>query len=153
MIIIKHPQQSRGFRTMPPFSAAMANDEPKTIGEKLAVKRISLDIRQSQLCATLGITQNKLSRIENGKQSPDAELLVKIKEFIDSCADKTLISPPDLSIVYADVEESPIDAATRLHSEFIGLIDAQGDGSNRLDIARERMEEALWWFKSHFGVK
>jgi transcriptional regulator with XRE-family HTH domain len=153
MIIIEYPQQSRGIRAMPPFSAAIANDQPKTIGEKLAVKRISLDIRQSQLCDMLGINQNKLSRIENGKQSPDAELLVKIKEFIDRDAEQSRSSPPDLSIVHADVEESPVDAATRLHSEFIGLIDAQGDGSNRLDIARERMEEALWWFKSHFGVK
>ena len=153
MIIIEHPQQSQGFIAMPPFSAAIANDKPKTIGEKLAVKRISLDIRQSKLCAMLRITQNKLSRIENGKQSPDAELLVKIKDFIDSYADKPCSYPTDLSIVYADVEESPVDAATRLHSEFIGLIDAQGDGSNRLDIARERMEEALWWFKSHFWIK
>jgi hypothetical protein len=98
----------------------------------------------------LGISQNKLSRVENGKFQPDGELLVRIKMFIADDDEQPVESHPILSVAPVAEAETPVEAATSLHSEFLALIDAQGDGSNRLDIAAERMQEALWWFESHF---
>ena len=156
---------------MPPFSAALSSSTPTTVGERLAAKRVSSHLSQEALGGILGIAQNKVSKIERGKEEPDERLLAKINEFIgdvpkvsiflDAIQDRPEI-PSKARIAptvrangkaYASAAETPIEAATRLHTEFLALIDAQGDGSNRLDIAAERVQEALWWFKSHFGVR
>jgi transcriptional regulator with XRE-family HTH domain len=160
---------------MLPFSTALSKSNQATIGGRLAAKRVLLRLSQETLGGILGIAQNKVSKIERGKEEPDERLLAKINEFIGDM-EVNHYEPPIVSICLDAIQdrpeipakariapavrangkavaETPIEAATRLHTEFLELIDAQGDGSNRLDIAAERVQEALWWFLHHFNGK
>lgn len=134
---------------MQPFSAAVSNREPETIGEKLAAKRISLDIRQRELSQKFGVSQNKLSRIENGKQDADGELLEKIVEFIGDTVDLHGSETDAHEDPKEYREETPLEAARRICSDFGMLIDKQYVRTDSLDVAQERITEAFFWFRAH----
>lgn len=56
--------------------------------------RNSLDMKQKDVCSSLGIPQNTYSQYENGKREPDNETLLKIANFFNVSIDYLLDNNP-----------------------------------------------------------
>lgn len=55
----------------------------KEFGQRIVVLRTEQNISQDQLATMAGITQNNLSRIENGKYSAGLDVLLKIGKALE----------------------------------------------------------------------
>jgi HTH-type transcriptional regulator/antitoxin HigA len=56
---------------------------PQTIGEIIELKMFERKLTQVKLSRILGVTEAKLSRIINGKMSPDVAFLKALHEKLD----------------------------------------------------------------------
>ena len=60
----------------------MANTR-KEFGQKIVEARTIKRLTQTELAERVGITQNNLSRIENGKYNPGLDILIKIANALE----------------------------------------------------------------------
>lgn len=57
--------------------------EREQFGQKIVEARTIKRLTQTELADMVGITQNNLSRIENGKYNPGLDILQRISEALD----------------------------------------------------------------------
>lgn len=62
-----------------------------SIGHRIADRRKRLGIRQNALANRIGISNNYLSGIERGRETPSLEILVKICNFLQVTPDYLLM--------------------------------------------------------------
>lgn len=55
----------------------------ESFGRKIIEARITARLTQDQLAENAGITQNNLSRIENGKYNPGLDILLRIANALN----------------------------------------------------------------------
>lgn len=60
-------------------------------GQRIARRRKSRKLKQTELAEKLGISNNHLSAIENGKENPSLEMLMKICETLEITPDYLLL--------------------------------------------------------------
>jgi len=59
----------------------------KRFGEKLRALRKRQGLSQNELGNMLGVAQSFVARIENGRQKPSVDLILKISYIFNVCAD------------------------------------------------------------------
>lgn len=59
----------------------------KTLGERIVFLREELDLTQKQLAAMIHITPTTLSRYENNHFEPNAEILARLSEALETTTD------------------------------------------------------------------
>lgn len=88
------------------------------MGKRIAARRKSLGITQSKLAEILDISNNHLSSIENGKQSPSFDKFIKLCEALE-------ITPNDLILGCLhsnDINQNTIDTIRLCNEENTQLI-------------------------------
>lgn len=53
------------------------------MGNRIRMRRKALNMKQSELAELLGISNNHMSSIENGKQKPSLDAFIKLCECLD----------------------------------------------------------------------
>lgn len=56
--------------------------DKKSLGKKIKLARVELDLTQTQLAKKIGAKQKSISRYETGASSPSIETLVKIAKVL-----------------------------------------------------------------------
>jgi len=56
--------------------------DAKTLGKKIKIARIELDLNQTELAEKIGAKQKSISRYETGLSMPSIETLVKIAKVL-----------------------------------------------------------------------
>ncbi len=59
----------------------------KKFGEKLRTLRKEQGLSQSKLGDMLDVSQSFVARMENGRQKPSVDLILKVSRIFDVCAD------------------------------------------------------------------
>jgi transcriptional regulator with XRE-family HTH domain len=75
------------------------------MGKRIASRRKNLGLTQNQLAEILEISNNHLSSIENGKQSPSFEKFIKLCEALETTPNDLVLG----CIHTKDVEQNIID--------------------------------------------
>ena len=88
------------------------------MGKRIASRRKSLGLTQNQLAEILEISNNHLSSIENGKQSPSFEKFIKLCEALDTTPDHLVLG----CIHTKDIEQNIIDTIRLCDKETTELI-------------------------------
>ena len=88
------------------------------MGKRIAARRRSLGMTQNKLAEILGISNNHLSSIETGKQSPSFEKFIKLCEALDTTPNHLVLG----CIYPKDVEQNIIDTIRLCNEENTDLI-------------------------------
>lgn len=89
----------------------MENKE-KILGLRIMQRRKQKNIKQSELAEIIGVSENQISNIENGKSFPRMQKFMKICEVLN-CNPDYLLS----GIIQNSVEENIIDMISSLSLE------------------------------------
>lgn len=76
-----------------------------TMGRRIAQRRRSKKIKQNELAEKLGISNNHLSAIENGKENPSLETHMKICESLQVTPDYLLLGTMHSNSVTENIKE------------------------------------------------
>ncbi len=79
-------------------------DKRNILGSRIMQRRKQLGIKQSELAEAIGVSDNQISNIENGKSFPRLNSFLRICEILDCNSDYFLSG-----IVKKDVNENIID--------------------------------------------
>lgn len=74
--------------------------DAKEIGNKIKRLRKSLGFTQAELAKKLGVTNQAVSRWENGKNTPDLQVLLKIKDIFNVTVDEVLLQEKPFEVTY-----------------------------------------------------
>lgn len=88
------------------------------MGKRIAARRKSLGLTQNQLAEILDISNNHLSSIETGKQSPSFEKFIKLCEALDTTPNHLVLG----CIHPKDIEQNIIDTIRLCDEETTELI-------------------------------
>ena len=98
------------------------------MGKRISARRKALGITQSKLAEILDISNNHLSSIENGKQSPSFDKFVKLCEALETTPNDLLLG----CMHSKDIEQNIIDTIhlcnpenTKLIYDFVKFISAR----------------------------
>ncbi|MCH5344191.1 MAG: helix-turn-helix transcriptional regulator [Acetatifactor sp.] len=61
------------------------------MGNRIKIRRKELKMKQTELAETLGISNNHMSSIENGRQKPSRDIFVKICQHLNVTPDYILL--------------------------------------------------------------
>ena len=75
-------------------------------GQRMRLKRKEMHLTQSKLAEILGISNNHVSSIENGREKPSIDLLYKICEAINTTPDFLLLGSTRLNNVSQNIVDS-----------------------------------------------
>jgi transcriptional regulator with XRE-family HTH domain len=78
--------------------------DAKEIGKNIKRLRKSLGLTQAALAQKLGVTYQAVSRWENGKNTPDLQVLLKIKDLFNLTVDEVLLQEKPFETVYKEKE-------------------------------------------------
>lgn len=97
----------------------------KNMGIRIKTRRKELKIKQAELAEMLGISNNHMSSIENGKQKPSMDIFIGICRYLNVSPDYLLLGSLHAHNVPQDILEqlrlcSPDDI--ELAKEFIELL-------------------------------
>lgn len=97
----------------------------KNMGIRIKTRRKELKIKQAELAEMLGISNNHMSSIENGKQKPSMDIFIGICRYLNVSPDYLLLGSFHAHNVPQDILEqlrlcSPDDI--ELAKEFIELL-------------------------------
>lgn len=95
------------------------------MGNRIQLRRKELKIKQSDLAELLGISNNHMSSIENGRQKPSLDIFIKICEELEVTPDYLLLGSMHASNVPQDISDklrlcAPADV--ELAKNFIELL-------------------------------
>lgn len=100
----------------------------KQIGHRIANRRKKMNIKQHVLAERLGISNNHMSGIENGKEKPSIPLLAKICETLNVTPDFILLGnmrsnrvSKDISDLLQLCSDDEIELIMKLVQHFIDL--------------------------------
>lgn len=95
-----------------------ANDQYKIIGTRIKLRRKELKFSQSSLAEILDISNNHMSSIENGREKPSLDILIKICSELKVTPDFLLLGNmhPD------DIPQNIVDGLKLCSTEDINLI-------------------------------
>lgn len=79
------------------------NDQYIAIGNRIQLRRKELRIKQSELAEKLDISNNHISSIENGREKPSLDTLLKICEELKVTPDYILLGNVHLNNVPQDI--------------------------------------------------
>lgn len=95
------------------------------MGTRIKIRRKELRIKQAELAESLGISNNHMSSIENGKQKPSLDTFIKICQCLNVSPDYLLLGsmhafniPKDIVDKLRLCKQSDIELA----NEFIELL-------------------------------
>lgn len=84
----------------------------KNLGLRIMQRRKAKGIKQSELAEIIGVSENQISNIENGKSFPKMQKFIRICEELDCTPDYLL-----MGIIKSTVEDDLIDLITSLSLE------------------------------------
>ena len=87
-------------------------------GQRMKQKRKEMHLTQSKLAELLGISNNHVSSIENGREKPSIDLLYKICDMINTTPDYLLLGSTRLN----NVSKNIIDSLKLCSNEDLDII-------------------------------
>ncbi|WP_448902115.1 helix-turn-helix domain-containing protein [Eubacterium sp.] len=81
------------------------NNQYITIGRRIQSRRKELRIKQSELAEKLDISSNHISSIENGREKPSLDTLLKICEELKATPDYFLLGNVHANNIPANITE------------------------------------------------
>ena len=64
--------------------------DPKSLGKKVKLARVELDLNQTELAQKIGVKQKNVSMYENGTSTPSLETMAKIAKVLKKSVDHFL---------------------------------------------------------------
>ncbi len=64
--------------------------DPKSLGKKVKLARVELDMNQTELAEKIGVKQKNVSMYENGTSTPSLETMSKIAKVLKKSVDHFL---------------------------------------------------------------
>ncbi|MBF0594094.1 MAG: helix-turn-helix transcriptional regulator [Candidatus Omnitrophica bacterium] len=61
--------------------------DPKSVGKKIKLARVELDMNQTELAEKIGVKQKNVSMYENGTSTPSLETMSKISKVLKKSMD------------------------------------------------------------------
>lgn len=101
------------------------NEQYKIIGNRIKLRRKELRLKQSELAEILDISNNHMSSIENGREKPSLDLLLKTCDELKVTPDYLLlgnIHPDDIPMNIAEGLRLCSDDDIKLARQFIELL-------------------------------
>lgn len=95
------------------------------MGNRIRIRRKALKIKQSDLAEALGISNNHMSSIENGRQKPSLEIFINLCEQLDTTPNHLLLGcmyPENISKDIIDTISLCNKEQTLLIRDFVELI-------------------------------
>lgn len=95
------------------------------MGQRIKLRRKELNLKQCDLATTLGISKNHISSIENGRENPSLDLLLKICTTLKVTPDYLLLGAIHANNIFQNIIDglrlcSPDDV--KLAYQFIELL-------------------------------
>ncbi len=97
----------------------------QSMGNRIKSRRKELRIKQNELAESLGISNNHISSIENGREKPSLDMFLKICEELKVTPDYLLLGNVHANNIPQNITEALLlcsDEDIELVSQFIELL-------------------------------
>lgn len=95
------------------------------MGTRIKIRRKELRMKQGELAELLGISNNHMSSIENGRQKPSMDTFISICVFLDVSPDYLLLGTMKAHNIPRDISDKLLLCSQKdiqLANEFIELL-------------------------------
>lgn len=93
------------------------------IGKRIRLRRKELHIKQADMAEYLDISNNHMSSIENGRQKPSLEILLRICDYLEVTPDYLLLGNMHADDIPQNIMDSLRICDTRDLSTIYGIIE------------------------------